>query len=162
MITGKEDMLQSLIEAYLMEKGTKEFYNEASGKVDNPEAKKIFEELSDWEDEHMSFIQYLHQSINGDLEFGSFEDFQNSSDAPLTETGIPVKELDKKLEKYRYTDEKGAITLAMKIEARAFTMYRDLSRSAEDNNAKAVFEEMMHQETKHMDYLKSLKAKLAK
>jgi rubrerythrin len=161
MITGKEDMIGSLIEAYLMEKGTKDFYHEAAEKAEHSEAKKIFKELTAWEDEHMGYIQYLYQSINGDIDFGSFEDFQKRSHAPLTETGIPVKELDKKLEKYKYTDEKGAITLAMKIEARAMTLYRDLSRSAEDSNAKVVFEGMMQQEVKHMDYLKSLKAKLA-
>lgn len=161
MITGKEDMMGSLIEAYLMEKGTKDFYHEAAEKAEHPEAKKIFKELTAWEDEHMGYIQYLYQSINGDIDFGSFEDFQKRAAAPLTETGIPVKELDKKLEKYKYTDEKGAIILAMKIEARAMTLYRDLSRSAEDNNAKVVFEGMMQQEVKHMDYLKSLKAKLA-
>ncbi len=162
MITGKEDMMGSLIEAYLMEKGTKEFYNEAAENAENPEAKKIFDELSGWEDEHMGFIQYLYQSINGDMEFGSFEEFQKRTDAPMTEAGIPREELETKLEKYKYTDEMGAVTVALKIEARAHVLYRDLSRSAEDTNAKAVFEEMMHQETKHVDYLKGLRVKLAK
>ena len=162
MITGKEDLMGSLIEAYLMEKGTKEFYHEAAEKAEHPEAKKIFKDLSGWEDEHMGFIQYLYQSINGDLEFRSFEEFQRSSDAPMTEAGIPTEELEKKLEKYKYTDEMGAITLAMKIEARAHTLYLQLAKSAEDSNAKAVFEEMMHQETKHVDYLKGLRVKLAK
>ena len=161
MITGKEDMLGALIEAYLMEKGTKEFYNEAAEKANNPEAKKIFEELSHWEDEHMDFIQYLYQSINGDLDFSSFEEFQKKADSPITEAGIPEEELVKKLEKHIYTDEMGAITLAMKIEARAHGLYRDLSGAAEDSNAKVVFEEMMHQETKHVDHLKGLRVKLA-
>jgi len=162
MITGKEDLLGSLIEAYLMEKGTKEFYQEAADKAEHEEAKKIFEKLTEWEDEHMRFIQYLYQSINGDLEFSSFEEFQERSDAPMTEAGIPKEELEKKLEKYKYSDEMGAITLAMKIEARAHTLYLQLSGSAEDSNARAVFEEMMRQETKHVDYLKGLRANLAK
>ncbi len=34
MITGKENVLQALIEAYLMEKGTKEFYAAAAKKME--------------------------------------------------------------------------------------------------------------------------------
>lgn len=160
MITGKEDLLGSLIEAYLMEKGTKEFYKEAKEKAENPEAKKVFGELSEWENRHMDFVQHLYHSINGDLEFGSFEEFQKRTAAPMTEAGIPVEDLEKKMEKYTFTDEMGAITLALKIEARAHALYLQLSRSAEDSNAKMVFEEMIRQETKHVDYLKGLRKKL--
>ena len=47
MVTGKEDLLTALIEAYLMEKGTHDFYSGAAEKAANPDAKKIFSELSD-------------------------------------------------------------------------------------------------------------------
>ena len=56
MITGKEDLLTALIEAYLMEKGTNEFYAHAAEKAVDTAAGKTFGELSRWEEQHMQYI----------------------------------------------------------------------------------------------------------
>jgi rubrerythrin len=161
MITGKEDLLQSLIEVFIMEKGTKLFYSEAAGKATTPNVRKTFDELSHWEETHMDYIQYLYQSVNGDQEIMSFNEFRNRVGATITEGGIPVKALDSKMGKYIVENEKGALTLAMEIEGKAFNLYRKLSLHSEDANAKVLFEEMMDQEVKHINYLKELKIKLA-
>jgi rubrerythrin len=161
MMTGKEDLLRALIEAFLMEKGTRIFYSTASEKAANSEAKKMFRELSDWEGQHMDFIQYLYQAIQGDRDIQGFQDFQEKTDAPVTESGIPVKELESKLEKWDYVDDKGAVQMALQIEGKAYNLYRKLSGEASDSNAKVVFEEMMEQERKHVDYLKNMREKLA-
>lgn len=160
MVTGREDLLGALIEAFLMEKGTKVFYSEAAEKAVTPEAKKIFKELSDWEEQHMSFIQFLYQAVNDDHELKGFEEFKNKMDAPLTEAGIPVKVLEERLEKYAISDEMGALALAMEIEGKAYSLYRGLSGQVDDNNARVVFKEMMEQELKHINYLKQLRVKL--
>jgi len=162
MISGKEELMQSLIEVFLMEKGTKEFYARASEKSTGGEAKKIFGELAEWEGKHMEYIQYLYRSIQGDVEVKSFGDFEKEEKAPLTEAGIPVKDLEAKIEKHAITDEKGALTLAMEIEGKAYNLYHRLSQEAEDANARVVFGEMMDQEVKHIDYLKKLRLKLVK
>jgi rubrerythrin len=162
MITGKENLLQALIEAFLMEKGTKEFYNDASGKSSSSDAKKIFKELSDWEKKHMDFIQFLYQSINEEQGIKSFEEFNRRTKAPVTESGIPVKTLEAKIDKYTIKDEMGALTLAMEIEGKAYNLYHQLSQDANDTNAKVIFREMMEQEVKHIEYLKKLRLKLVK
>jgi len=161
MMTGKEDLLQSLIEVFIMEKGTKLFYAEAAGKATTSHVRNIFDELSRWEEKHMDFIQYLYQSVNGDQETMSFHDFSNRVETPVTEGGIPLKDLKDKMEQYIYKNEKEALTLAMEIEGKAFNLYRKLSRDSEDANAKVLFAEMMDQEVKHINYLKELKVKLA-
>jgi rubrerythrin len=162
MISGKEDLLRSLIEAFLMEKGTMEFYSKASGVSNSSEAKKMFGELAGWEEKHMDYIQHLYRSIQGDIELKSFEDFRKMTEAPLTEAGIPVKDLEEKIERHAIRDETGALTLAMEIEGKAYNLYRRLSQSAQDANARVVFSEMMNQEVKHIDYLKNLRLKLVK
>jgi rubrerythrin len=162
MITGKEDLLQALIEAFLMEKGTKEFYNDASLKSKSSEAKKVFTELADWEHKHMEFIQFLYQSINEEQGLKSFEEFSKRTDAPFTEAGIPVNDLEEKIEKLTIRDESGALTLAMEIEGKAYNLYRTLSQDAIDTNAKVIFGEMMEQEVKHVERLKNLRVKLLK
>lgn len=162
MITGKEDLLQALIEAYVMEKGTREFYSQAANRSINLEAKNIFKELSDWEGRHMDFIQFLYQSVQDDKDIKSFDEFKNKAKSPITEGGIPVKDLEAKTEKHNFKDEKEALTLAMGIEGKAYSLYRRFSQSAKDTNARVVFKEMMGQESKHIDYLKQLRLKLVK
>jgi rubrerythrin len=161
MITGKENMLQALIEVFLMEKGTKVFYHEAAEKAVNKEVQKIFHGLSKWEEKHMDYVQYLYQSINDSQEIMSFAEFKNKADAPLTEAGIPVSNLEEKLGKYAFTDEIGALTLAMEIEGKAYNLYRKLSQREEDTNTKIVFKEMMDQKVRHIDYLKEQRVKRA-
>ena len=161
MITGKEDLLQSLIEAYLQEKGTREFYSHTAQKALDPEAKKTFRDLSAWEERHMEFIQYLYLSIQDDRDIKGFEEFRERTDAPVTEAGIPVKDLESRLEKHDFIDDMGALVLALEIEGKAYNLYRQMSEKAADNNARVVFREMMEQELRHVDYLKRMRTKLA-
>lgn len=161
MITGKEDLIQSLIEAYLMEKGTNEFYAQAALKSIDKEAKKTFKELADWEERHMEYIQFLYQSVQDERDIKGFEEFRNKTASPVTEAGIPVKELEMKLEQYNFIDDMGALIFALEIEGKAYNFYRKLSESASDSNARVVFKEMMEQELKHVDYLKKLRIRLA-
>lgn len=161
MITGKEDLLTALIEAYLMEKGTNEFYAHAAEKAVHAAASKTFGELSRWEEQHMEFIQYLYQSIDQNRDIKGFDDFKKMTPSPDTEAGIPTKDLEKKSEQPKYADEQGALALALEIEAKAYNLYRKLSEASSDSNARVVFKEMMEQETKHIDYLKKLRAELA-
>jgi rubrerythrin len=161
MITGKENLLQSLIEAFLMEKGTNIFYSQAAQKAADPAAKKVFQDLAVWEEKHMDFIQFLYRSIQGDQDIEGFEAFQAKTDAGVTEAGIPVKDLEAKLEKYSFLDDRAALKIALDIEAKAYNLYRRLSGSASDNNARVVFGEMMAQEQKHIVYLKNLEGKIA-
>ena len=156
MMTGKEDLLSALIEAYLMEKGTRVFYAAAAERAVKAEVKKMFTALSDWEERHMHFIQYLYQEIQDDRDMKGFTDFAERTEAPVTEAGIPVKDLDARLEKYDFIDDNGAIQLALEIEGKAYNLYRKISENASDSNARVVFREMMEQEQKHIDYLKNM------
>jgi rubrerythrin len=161
MITGKEDLLSALIEAYLMEKATNEFYTFASEKSINPDAKRSFGDLSCWEEEHMEFIQHLYQTLAQDRDIEGFEAFRKKTPSPVTEAGIPIKDLEQKLEKPQYADDHGAVALALEIEGKAYNLYRKLSEGASDSNARVVFKEMMEQEMKHIDYVKKLRDQLA-
>jgi rubrerythrin len=161
MVSGKEDLLAALIEAYLMEKGTNEFYVFAAGKAVNEDARKAFQDLSCWEAQHMEFIGSLYKAIEQDMDILGFEAFSRNTLSPVSEAGIPVKDLETKFEPCQFTDDKGAIALALEIEGKAFNLYRRLSGAAVDSNARVVFSEMMGQEQKHIDYLTEMRARLA-
>jgi rubrerythrin len=161
MLTGKEDLLQALVEAYIMEKGTKEFYDQAASKSTAAEVKKSFADLSAWENKHMIYIQSLYQSILDDRELEEFKVFSVKAPATVAEGGMPVKDLDKKIEKFTVKNEGDALTLALGIEAKAYNFYKGLAVKAQEDEAKVIFEEMMAQETKHMDQLNVMKKKIS-
>ncbi|MEK6742271.1 MAG: ferritin family protein [Nitrospirota bacterium] len=161
MLTGKEDLLQALVEAYIMEKGTKEFYAQAVSKSNAAEAKKSFADLAAWENKHMIYIQSLYQSILDDRELDEFSAFSKKAPAAIAEGGMPVKDLEKRIEKYTVQNEGDALSLAIGIEAKAYNFYKGLAAKARDDQAKVIFEEMMAQETKHMEQLNAMKKKVA-
>lgn len=160
MFTGKEDLLQALVEAYILEKGTREFYAQASEKTNIPEAKKAFQKLCGWEERHMDYIRFLYEAVLDNREMKSFEDFKNTAAADMTESGIPVAALESKVERYPIKDQMGALTLAMEIEGKAYNLYRRLHQDAADSNARIVFKEMMEQEVRHVEYLKKFRVEL--
>ena len=160
MLTGKEDLLQALVEAYIMEKGTKEFYALAASKS-GAAAKKSFEELADWEKRHMFYIQSLYQSILDDRELMEFQEFSSTVSSMAAEGGIPIKDLEKKIEKFVVQNEKDALSLAVSIEVKAYNFYKELAKKAPDAGARVIFEEMMAQETKHLDEINAMKKRLS-
>ncbi len=161
MVTGKEDLLTSLIEAFLMEKGTHEFYEKASSKVISPDARNTFNDLSAWEEKHMEFIEFLYLSLQDDRDLERFEEFKKRTEAPFVEGGIPVKDLESKVEESAFLDDMGAMILALEIEGKAYNLYRNMSEKASDGNARVIFKEMMNMELEHIAYLKKLRTKLA-
>jgi len=161
MATGKEDLLQALVEAFIMEKGTREFYRLAVAKSVAPDAKKTFQGLAEWEEKHMAYIQSLYQSIMDDRELEEFASFSRKVSAPVTESGIPVKDLEKQMETYTVTDERDALNLALSIEAKAHRLYQDLAKKAADTGTKVIFEDMVAQEAKHLEELNILRKALS-
>ena len=161
MVTGKEDLLRSLIEVFIMEKGTHEFYEKAATKAISTEARNTFRELSAWEEKHMEYIEFLYLSLQDDRDLERFEDFKRRTDAPVTEGGISVKDLESKVEESVFLDDMGALIMALEIEGKAYNLYRNLSEKAVDGNARVVFKEMMDMELDHISYLKNLRTKLA-
>lgn len=161
MVTGKEDLLQAIIEAYLVEKGTMEFYSYAADVALNPEAKKMFGELSGWEERHMEYIRFLYHAVTQDLDIKGFAEFSKMTDAPFTEAGIPVKDMETRFEGHKFIDDLGALIMALEVDGKAYALYSRLSKSAADANARVIFKEMMGQEAKHIDYLKKLRLRLS-
>ncbi len=161
MLTGKEDLLSSLMEAFLMEKGTHEFYEKASTKAVSTEARNSFNDLSSWEEKHMEFIEFLYLSLQDDRDLERFEEFKKRTEAPFTEGGIPVKDLEARVEESVFLDDMGAMIMALEIEGKAYNLYRNMSEKAADSNARVIFKEMMDLELEHISYLKKLRTKLA-
>lgn len=161
MITGKEELLQAMIDAFIMEKGTSEFYTQASMKVIDSEARRAFGELARWEEEHMRYIQFLYQSISGERETLSFEAFKTSVKPDTIEGGVLTDYLEKEMESPLFLDDLGALTIALEIEAKAYTLYKKLSETVDDTSTKVFMKEMSQREQSHIEYLKKLRFRIA-
>lgn len=160
-MTGKEGLLQAMMEAYVMEVGTNDFYMQAAAKARDEEAKKAFGNLARWEKDHMNYIGFLYQAILEERETKSFDDFKKTVKPEEVEGGMPLAGLEGKLEKYSFLDDMGALILALEIEGKAYSMYNSLSEGASDPSTKAFMKEMMGWELKHIDYLKELRLRIA-
>ncbi|GBD99420.1 rubrerythrin [bacterium BMS3Abin07] len=157
MIKGKEDLQEAIVEALLMEKGTRDFYGFASSKACSEPARDLFGRLSDWEDQHMRYLQFLYRSLQGDLNLSSYEEFLEKAPADFIESGIEVEEAERLFVEKDFIDDAEAIILALEIEGKAYKLYGKLSGSAVYPNARVIFDEMMLQEQKHIDELRKLK-----
>lgn len=161
MVTGKEELLEALIEAFIMEKGTNIFYEAAAKKTANRDAKEAFLTLAKWEHKHMDYIQFLYQSLVEDRDITSFEAFKENVSAPLIEGGIPVKDMEVRLREYADINDSSALDLALEIEEKSCGLYTRLSETAADGNTRVFMKDMVEQEKKHIKYLRDLRIKLA-
>ncbi|HEB75732.1 MAG TPA: hypothetical protein ENJ04_05230 [Nitrospirae bacterium] len=157
MITGKEDLVEAIIEAYKLEKGTRDFYDFASTKAYTDYAKETLSKLRDWEETHMHYLEFLYHSLQGDNEVLSFEEFSRRVRATHTESGLPVGDAEKMFEEKEFVDDTEVIIMALEIEGKAYNFYRNLSETAEDANARVIFKGMMTEEEKHIVSLRDLK-----
>ncbi len=162
MLTGKEDLLQALIEVYLMEKGINQFYSELSVKAKSPEARKTFTALASWEAEHVRHIQNFYQALMDEREPSSFEEFAKKARPDVAEGGMPLTELERKMDEFKFLDDLGAIQFALKVEADEYNLYRGLATKTGDTNVRALCEEFMGWEQDHIKYLKKLSENMEK
>ena len=156
MLTGKEDLLQAIIEVYLMEKGINQFYAELSVKAKSTETKKMFTTLANWEAEHVRYIQNFYQTLMDERETTSFEEFAKRARPDVAEGGTPLTELGKRIGEFKFLDDIGAINFALKVEADEYNLYRRLASKTDDTNVKALCEDFMGWEQKHIEHLKEL------
>lgn len=161
MITGKEQLQEAMVEAYSLEKGMREFYRYADSQAQSDQARDLYRMLRDWEDRHMKYVESLYVALMDDRELHSYEVFSEQVQAEHIESGMPAAEARSMLDERQPSGDMEIIDFALEMEEKAHRFYAGLSRSAEDSNVRIVFEEMMVQEQKHIDGLKSLRTLLA-
>ncbi len=161
MINAKEGLIQALMDVYMMEKGIHQFYGEVAEKTQNEDARKAFAELAEWEEGHARYAQYLYQGLMEDWDIVSFEEFSKRSRPEIAEGGMPLKDLEGRLEEFAYLDDAGAIAFALKVEAKEFALYKKLASETSDTNMNILFENLAEWEQRHIEYLKNLKQKIS-
>jgi len=150
LFSGKESVEETLVAAYSLEAGLRDFYLSMTGKVRQDEVKKLFAKLADIEVLHQDRIFEEYLQVSGKQV--SREDFENESVIEAVEGGLTTDEYVRMF-KPDWDSAVDVISLAMSIEAQALDMYTRAAERSEDAHGAAVLKKIAEEERVHLEQL---------
>lgn len=132
-----------LVEAMNAEIKAREFYVDASQKAQSPSGKQFFKELADFEQGHYERVKLVIETRTAGKPFETYEP-----------THIPAIDAEIKGEIEPNKDEiVDVINLAIQAEKDAQERYKKIADALDDQTAKALFEGLAEEESKHQRLL---------
>ena len=153
LFSGKETPQETLVVAYSLEEGLRDFYVSMAAKVKNEKARQLFETLSTIEIKHQDRIFNEYRKISGTSV--SRDEFANSIVTAAMEGGLTTEEY---LKLYQPDLDVPAevISLAMAIEAQALDLYQRAAERAGTEAAKTALLQIANEERSHLQQLGKL------
>jgi rhodanese-related sulfurtransferase/rubrerythrin len=153
LFSGKESPEDTLVVAYSLEEGLREFYVSMASRVKDENAQRLFERLSTIEVKHQDRILAEYYKISGTSV--SRDEFAANMAAPAMEGGLTTEEY---LQLYQPDLERPAevISLAMAIEAQALDLYQRAAERAETDAARSALMQIANEERSHLEQLGKL------
>jgi len=148
--TGKESGEDSIIVAYGLEEGLREFYLAMRERTSDKVASDLFGKLAEVELVHQERLIVLYQEVTGKQV--SIEDFADSTVTPALEGGMTTEEYLVHLhpDLNSITD---ILSLAMSIEAQALDLYQRASDQAKDGATREALQQIANEERVHLQRL---------
>jgi rubrerythrin len=153
LLTGKESIEETLVAAYSLEAGLRDFYLSMNEKVRLDDVKRLFQKLAEIEIVHQDriFAEYLQVTGNPI----SREDFENGLVIDAVEGGLTTDEYIQMF-KPDWDSAVDVISLAMSIEAQALDLYTRASERSEDPRNAATLKKIAEEERVHLEQLGKL------
>jgi sulfur-carrier protein adenylyltransferase/sulfurtransferase len=153
LLTGKESIEETLVAAYSLEAGLRDFYLSMIAKVEQPDIKGLFQKLSEIETLHQDriFDEYLQVS-GADV---SREAFDNDLVVNAVEGGLTTDEYVQMFQP-DWESAVDIISLAMSIEAQALDLYTRASERSDDPRSKKALKKIAEEERAHLEQLGKL------
>ncbi|KPJ76846.1 MAG: sulfurtransferase [Deltaproteobacteria bacterium SG8_13] len=153
LFSGKESPEETLVVAYSLEEGLRDFYVSMASKVKDEKARRLFETLSTIEIKHQDRIFNEYQKVSGSSV--SREEFANRIVNPAMEGGLTT---DEYLKLYQPDLDVPAevISLAMAIEAQALDLYQRAAERAGTEASKTALLQIANEERSHLEQLGKL------
>jgi rubrerythrin len=150
LFDGTESPENTLLIAYSLEAGLRDFYLSMTEKVQVVPVRNLFQKLSDIEVLHQDrlFDEYL--LVSG--EKVDRESFDNQALLATVEGGLTTDEY-MSLFKPDLESPGDVISLAMSIEAQALDLYTRASERSADDRSKAVLQQIAQEERTHLEQL---------
>ena len=156
LFSGRESPEETLLTAYSLEEGLREFYLSMAGRVKADNARRLFAKLATIEVKHQDRIFNEYRRLSGAAV--SREEFARNVVAPAMEGGLTTQDY---LERYQPDLEvpEEVISLAMAIEAQALDLYQRAADRAGAGESGAVLSQIANEERAHLEQLGTLFAK---
>lgn len=150
LFSGSESAEDSVIVAYGLEEGLRDFYLSMQEQTTDTGVRDLFARLAEIEIRHQDRLQKLYQEITGRQTDAA--EFSRNIVAPELEGGMTTQEY-----LALFAPDLGSITdilsLAMSIEAQALDLYQRASFQAKDEKARKTLQQIADEERQHMQYL---------
>jgi rubrerythrin len=155
LFEGRLSAGESLIVAYSMEQGLRDFYLSVMKKIQQADVRGLFEKLAEIEIKHQQHI---------------FEEYRRSEDPEATPEGFEARMLPHMVEGGMTTDDYLALynpdlsdrvdilSMAMSIEAQALDLYQRAAANAVDETARGQLLKIADEEKAHLKALGELMA----
>lgn len=153
LLTGKESIEETLIAAYSLEAGLRDFYVSMIEAVKQNDIKNLFQKLSEIELKHQDRIFDEYLQIAGKQV--SRELFDNDLVVKAVEGGLTTDEY-MQLFKPDMESAVDIISLAMSIEAQALDLYTRAADRSEDPRSKDALKKIAEEERSHLEQLGKL------
>jgi rhodanese-related sulfurtransferase/rubrerythrin len=153
LFSGRESPEETLIVAYSLEEGLREFYQSMAAQVKNENARQLFEKLSLIEVKHQDRIFDEYKEITGASM--SRDEFRKNTVVKAMEGGLTTEEYLKLYQPDLEATEE-VISLAMAIEAQALDLYQRAAERAETDASKNMLMQIATEERTHLAQLGQL------
>lgn len=140
MVECSKSVLDAIDLGMEAEKKASEFYAEAAAKIGSGPGAEMFNQLSEFEKGHYQALDKLKQSLEGESCYITYES------ALMDPAGL---EGSSKLNEAVKKDILEILNLGISNEKNAARAYRELAAEIEDENGKAMFEQMAREEDQH-------------
>jgi len=137
--------------AWLLEKGTREFYSHVCDRLDDPEARELYFKLTEAEDHHLAALRKLYEKFIGhdageEFPFGIIDIDPNEE--PIMEGGISVR---KALDWAEGKTLKEILELTIGVETVAYDRYLFMLEKIEEESIRKVLKSLALVEKRHME-----------
>ena len=152
-ITGNESVEETLVIAYSLEAGLRDFYLTMIDKVSDDKVKSLFQKLSDIEVIHQNRILKEYIQITGkEVDHDTFESDRVEK---VVEGGLTTDEYIG-LYKPDWNAPSDIVGLAMSIEAQALDLYTRAANRSKDKRTRGALRKIAEEERAHLGQLAKL------
>lgn len=152
MLRGNESLLDALLFAFGLEKGSHDFYKKAAEKIDDPKGKEVFLAMAEIEEGHMANIRLLYCGMDNEACPITIEEFIESAQGPYLEGGKLLESALRDLD-VAFLDRADALKVAVRQEGEAYAFYSKASKRMEDSYVRVLFGNLAEEEQKHLNEL---------
>lgn len=141
--------------AWLLEDGSRKFYESLAKMVEDQEAKGLFENLKRSEENHKTTLWKMYEELSGKAPAPEFPGNVISKEprGDVMEGGMIISEALKWSKGKSLTE---IVELSISLETNSYDLYLKMERKVESRNSKQVFETLSEEEKKHLEQLTSL------